>query len=209
MSFRELVYLVCALIYLSVIPVVYSTGDPSQKSGNGIPLRCVYLEELGSDLDGQDWLDMDNVEQVDCLTCTQHMSRKFVIKMFWCIYYHRRFRPKSFPTGVWAPLKFYMNSGFLWILPFWFQALFTRLLLPEPGKYMICMTSSGAPNLSAERDAGEKQIVPFLFSCFQRAKKEVRAHLCYALLYCACHILGYALFVFVTWWALIIVSTGH
>lgn len=34
------------------------------KSGNGIPLRCVYLEELGSELDGQDWLDMDNVEQV-------------------------------------------------------------------------------------------------------------------------------------------------
>ncbi|KAM4015855.1 ubiquitin conjugation factor E4 A isoform 1-T3 [Anomaloglossus baeobatrachus] len=95
--------------------ITLDNSDPSLKSGNGIPQRCVYLEELGSELDGQDWLDMDNVE----------------------------------------------------------QALFTRLLLPEPGKYMICMTSSGAPNLSAERDAGEKQIVPFLFSCFQRAKKEV------------------------------------
>eukprot|EP00079_Xenopus_tropicalis_P037784 XP_017951555.1 PREDICTED: ubiquitin conjugation factor E4 A isoform X2 [Xenopus tropicalis] len=95
--------------------ITLDNSDPSLKSGNGIPLRCVYLEELGSELDGQDWLDMDNVE----------------------------------------------------------QALFTRLLLPEPGKYLICMTSSGAPNLSAERDAGEKQIIPFLFSCFRRAKKEV------------------------------------
>ncbi|KAG9462611.1 hypothetical protein GDO78_013733 [Eleutherodactylus coqui] len=95
--------------------ITLDNSDPSLKSGNGIPLRCVYLEELGSELDGQDWLDMNNVE----------------------------------------------------------QALFTRLLLPEPGKFLICMTSSGAPNLSAERDAGEKHIVPFLFSCFQRAKKEV------------------------------------
>ncbi|KAM5132320.1 ubiquitin conjugation factor E4 A [Mantella aurantiaca] len=95
--------------------ITLDNSDPSMKSGNGIPLRCVYLEELGSELDGQDWLDMDNVE----------------------------------------------------------QALFARLLLPEPGKYMICMTSSGAPNMSAERDAGEKQILPFLFSCLQRAKKEV------------------------------------
>ncbi|XP_018421672.1 PREDICTED: ubiquitin conjugation factor E4 A [Nanorana parkeri] len=95
--------------------ITLDNSDPSMKSGNGIPLRCVYLEELGSDLDGQDWLDMDNIE----------------------------------------------------------QAVFTRLLLPEPGKYVICMTSSGAPNLSAERDAGEKHIFPFLFSCFQRAKKEV------------------------------------
>ncbi|XP_075696261.1 ubiquitin conjugation factor E4 A isoform X2 [Rhinoderma darwinii] len=95
--------------------ITLDNSDPILKSGNGIPLRCVYLEELVSELDGQDWLDMDNVE----------------------------------------------------------QALFTRLLLPEPGKYMICMTSSGAPNLSAERDAGEKHIVPFLFSCFQRSKKEV------------------------------------
>lgn len=34
------------------------------KSGNGIPARCVYLEEMAADLDAQDWLDMDNVEQV-------------------------------------------------------------------------------------------------------------------------------------------------
>lgn len=95
--------------------ITLDNSDPSMKSGNGIPLRCVYLEELGSELDGQDWLDMDNIE----------------------------------------------------------QALFTRLLLPEPGKYLISMTTSGAPNLSAERDAGEKHILPFLFSCFQRAKKEV------------------------------------
>lgn len=34
------------------------------KSGNGIPARCVYLEEMAADLDDQDWLDMGNVEQV-------------------------------------------------------------------------------------------------------------------------------------------------
>lgn len=34
------------------------------KSGNGIPARCVYLEEMAADLEEQDWLDMDNVEQV-------------------------------------------------------------------------------------------------------------------------------------------------
>lgn len=34
------------------------------KSGNGIPARCVYLEEMAADLDEQDWLDMDNIEQV-------------------------------------------------------------------------------------------------------------------------------------------------
>lgn len=34
------------------------------KSGNGIPARCVYLEEMAADLDEQDWLDMENVEQV-------------------------------------------------------------------------------------------------------------------------------------------------
>uniref|UniRef100_A0A8C5W8S2 Ubiquitin conjugation factor E4 A n=1 Tax=Leptobrachium leishanense TaxID=445787 RepID=A0A8C5W8S2_9ANUR len=95
--------------------ITLDNSDPSLKSGNGIPLRCVYLEDLGSELDGQDWLDMDNVE----------------------------------------------------------QALFSRLLLPEPGKYLICMTSSVSPNLSADRDAGENHIIPFLFSCFQRSKKEV------------------------------------
>lgn len=44
----------------SVLPA----GDPSMKSGNGIPARCVYLEEMAADLDEQDWLDMNNVEQV-------------------------------------------------------------------------------------------------------------------------------------------------
>lgn len=39
-------------------------GDPSLRGGNGIPPRCVYLEEMAADLDGQDWLDMDNIEQV-------------------------------------------------------------------------------------------------------------------------------------------------
>lgn len=43
---------------------VSSPGDPSMKSGNGIPARCVYLEEMAADLDEQDWLDMGNVEQV-------------------------------------------------------------------------------------------------------------------------------------------------
>lgn len=41
-----------------------STGDPSLKSGNGIPSRCVYLEEMAVELEDQDWLDMSNVEQV-------------------------------------------------------------------------------------------------------------------------------------------------
>lgn len=39
-------------------------GDPSLRGDNGIPPRCVYLEEMAADLDGQDWLDMDNIEQV-------------------------------------------------------------------------------------------------------------------------------------------------
>lgn len=44
----------------------HSPGDPSLKSGNGIPSRCVYLEEMAVDLEDQDWLDMNNVEQVPC-----------------------------------------------------------------------------------------------------------------------------------------------
>lgn len=44
------------------------SGDPSLRSGNGIPLRCVYLEEMAADLDGQDWLDMDTIEQVTSTT---------------------------------------------------------------------------------------------------------------------------------------------
>ncbi|MGH0186297.1 UNVERIFIED_CONTAM: hypothetical protein FKN15_021545 [Acipenser sinensis] len=91
-------------------------SDPSLKGGNGIPPRCVYLEEMASDLDGQDWLDMDNIE----------------------------------------------------------QAVFNRMLMPEPGNHLINMTSSSALNLSADRDAGEKRAVPYLFSCFQRAKEEIK-----------------------------------
>lgn len=43
---------------------IFTLGDPSLRGGNGIPPRCVYLEEMAADLDGQDWLDMDNIEQV-------------------------------------------------------------------------------------------------------------------------------------------------
>ncbi|XP_075579277.1 ubiquitin conjugation factor E4 A isoform X3 [Pelecanus crispus] len=44
--------------------ITLDNSDPSTKSGNGIPARCVYLEEMATDLDDQDWLDMDNVEQI-------------------------------------------------------------------------------------------------------------------------------------------------
>lgn len=44
-------------------------GDPSLRGGNGIPSRCVYLEEMAADLDGQDWLDMDSIEQVSTICC--------------------------------------------------------------------------------------------------------------------------------------------
>ncbi|XP_066495371.1 ubiquitin conjugation factor E4 A [Tiliqua scincoides] len=95
--------------------VTLDNSDPSLKSGNGIPARCVYLEEMAADLEDQDWLDMENVE----------------------------------------------------------QALFTRLLLSEPGNHLIPMTSTSIQNLSAERDAGEKHILRYLFACFQRAKEEI------------------------------------
>ncbi|XP_069080842.1 ubiquitin conjugation factor E4 A isoform X3 [Pleurodeles waltl] len=95
--------------------ITLDNSDPSLKGGNGIPMRCVYLEEMAADLDGQDWLDMENVE----------------------------------------------------------QAVFSRLLLPEPGNHLICMTSAGTQNLSADRDAGEKHIIPYLNACFQRAKEEI------------------------------------
>ncbi|XP_062995682.1 ubiquitin conjugation factor E4 A [Elgaria multicarinata webbii] len=95
--------------------ITLDNSDPNLKSGNGIPARCVYLEEMAADLDEQDWLDMENVE----------------------------------------------------------QALFTRLLLPEPGNHLIHMTSAVTQNLSADRDAGEKHILRYLFACFQRAKEEV------------------------------------
>uniref|UniRef100_A0A8C3L734 Ubiquitin conjugation factor E4 A n=1 Tax=Chrysolophus pictus TaxID=9089 RepID=A0A8C3L734_CHRPC len=95
--------------------ITLDNSDPSMKSGNGIPARCVYLEEMAADLDDQDWLDMENIE----------------------------------------------------------QALFTRLLLQEPGNNLIYMTSAGTQNLSADRDAGEKQILRYLYACFQRAREEI------------------------------------
>ncbi|XP_028664477.1 ubiquitin conjugation factor E4 A isoform X1 [Erpetoichthys calabaricus] len=98
-----------------VFLITLDNSDPSLKGGNGIPPRCVYLEEMAADLDGQDWLDMDNIQ----------------------------------------------------------QALFTRLLLLEPGNHLIYMTSPGTLNLSADRDAGEKCIVHYLYACFQRAKEEI------------------------------------
>ncbi|XP_021027472.1 ubiquitin conjugation factor E4 A isoform X3 [Mus caroli] len=91
------------------------TSDPSLKSGNGIPSRCVYLEEMAVELEDQDWLDMSNVE----------------------------------------------------------QAIFARLLLQDPGNHLISMTSSTTLNLSADRDAGERHIFCYLYSCFQRAKEEI------------------------------------
>uniref|UniRef100_A0A8V5H9A7 Ubiquitin conjugation factor E4 A n=1 Tax=Melopsittacus undulatus TaxID=13146 RepID=A0A8V5H9A7_MELUD len=95
--------------------ITLDNSDPSMKSGNGIPARCVYLEEMAADLDAQDWLDMDNVE----------------------------------------------------------QALFARLLLQEPGSHLIHMTSSSTQNLSADREAGERQILRYLYACFQRAREEI------------------------------------
>ncbi|XP_061072260.1 ubiquitin conjugation factor E4 A [Conger conger] len=95
--------------------ITLDNSDPSLKGGNGTPPRCVYLEEMAADLDGQDWLDMDNIE----------------------------------------------------------QALFNRLLLLEPGNHLIYMTSCSVANLSAERHAGEKSAVPYLYACYQRAKEEV------------------------------------
>ncbi|XP_073095807.1 ubiquitin conjugation factor E4 A isoform X1 [Manis javanica] len=95
--------------------ITLDNSDPSLKSGNGIPSRCVYLEEMAVDLEDQDWLDMSNVE----------------------------------------------------------QAVFTRLLLQDPGNHLINMTSSTTLNLSADRDAGERHIFCYLYSCFQRAKEEI------------------------------------
>ncbi|KAL2085833.1 hypothetical protein ACEWY4_019153 [Coilia grayii] len=95
--------------------ITLDNSDPSLRGGNGIPSRCVYLEEMAADLDGQDWLDMDSIE----------------------------------------------------------QALFNRLLLLEPGNHLIYMTSCSMVNLSADRDAGEKCAIPYLYACYQRAKEEV------------------------------------
>uniref|UniRef100_A0A8C8YNK4 Ubiquitin conjugation factor E4 n=1 Tax=Prolemur simus TaxID=1328070 RepID=A0A8C8YNK4_PROSS len=95
--------------------ITLDNSDPSLKSGNGIPSRCVYLEEMAVELEDQDCLDMNNVE----------------------------------------------------------QALFARLLLQDPGNHLINMTSSTTLNLSADRDAGERHIFCYLYSCFQRAKEEI------------------------------------
>uniref|UniRef100_A0A3B3R0N2 Ubiquitin conjugation factor E4 A n=1 Tax=Paramormyrops kingsleyae TaxID=1676925 RepID=A0A3B3R0N2_9TELE len=95
--------------------ITLDNSDPSLRGGNGIPPRCVYLEEMAADLDGQDWLDMDNIE----------------------------------------------------------QGLFNRLLLPEPGNHLIYMTTCSVANLSADRDAGEKCAIPYLYACYQRAKEEI------------------------------------
>lgn len=53
------------------------------------------------------------------------------------------------------------------------QAIFSRLLLLEPGNHLIYMTSCSVVNLSADRDAGEKLAIPYLYACYQRAKEEV------------------------------------
>uniref|UniRef100_A0A8D2DXX8 Ubiquitin conjugation factor E4 n=1 Tax=Sciurus vulgaris TaxID=55149 RepID=A0A8D2DXX8_SCIVU len=95
--------------------ITLDNSDPSLKSGNGIPSRCVYLEEMAVELEDQDWLDMSNIE----------------------------------------------------------QAIFARLLLQDPGNHLINMTSSTTLNLSADRDAGERHIFCYLYSCFQRAKEEI------------------------------------
>uniref|UniRef100_A0A8C2KYM1 Ubiquitin conjugation factor E4 A n=1 Tax=Cyprinus carpio TaxID=7962 RepID=A0A8C2KYM1_CYPCA len=95
--------------------ITLDNSDPSLRGGNGIPPRCVYLEEMAADLDGQDWLNMDTIE----------------------------------------------------------QALFSRLLLPEPGNHLIYMTSCSVVNLSADRDAGEKRAIPYLYACYRRAKEEI------------------------------------
>uniref|UniRef100_A0A8C1PCG6 Ubiquitin conjugation factor E4 A n=1 Tax=Cyprinus carpio TaxID=7962 RepID=A0A8C1PCG6_CYPCA len=95
--------------------ITLDNSDPSLRGGNGIPPCCVYLEEMAADLDGQDWLNMDTIE----------------------------------------------------------QALFSRLLLQEPGNHLIYMTSCSAVNLSADRDAGEKRVIPYLYACYRRAKEEI------------------------------------
>lgn len=67
-------------------------GDPSLRGGNGIPPRCVYLEEMAADLDGQDWLDMDNIEQV-----RRHGSHPFPLALFLPSSIHNTFYVLYFP----------------------------------------------------------------------------------------------------------------
>ncbi|XP_069750871.1 ubiquitin conjugation factor E4 A isoform X2 [Narcine bancroftii] len=95
--------------------ITLDNSDPSLKGGNGIPPRCVFLEDMAMDLDGQDWLDMNNVE----------------------------------------------------------QALFSRMLIPEPGNHLIWMTPGNVINVTADRDAGEKEVMKYLFACFRRVKEEI------------------------------------
>ncbi|XP_010152456.1 PREDICTED: ubiquitin conjugation factor E4 A, partial [Eurypyga helias] len=89
--------------------------DPSMKSGNGIPARCVYLEEMAADLDDQDWLDMDNVEQVG------QSARRF--------------------TG--------------------------------DGHGVFGHEAAEGLGFAADRDAGERQILRYLYACFRRAREEI------------------------------------
>lgn len=63
---------ICSLSFIFIKLACILIGDPSLRGGNGIPPRCVYLEEMAADLDGQDWLDMDNIEQV---RCHQHATK--------------------------------------------------------------------------------------------------------------------------------------
>ncbi|XP_024903204.1 ubiquitin conjugation factor E4 A isoform X2 [Pteropus alecto] len=65
-SFRS--HLLCEQLNINhmiqrIFLITLDNSDPSLKSGNGIPSRCVYLEEMAVDLEDQDWLDMNNVEQ--------------------------------------------------------------------------------------------------------------------------------------------------
>uniref|UniRef100_A0AAY4BUN7 Ubiquitin conjugation factor E4 A n=1 Tax=Denticeps clupeoides TaxID=299321 RepID=A0AAY4BUN7_9TELE len=55
--------------------ITLDNSDPSLRGGNGIPPRCVYLEEMAADLDGQDWLDMDTIEQVRAGTAAARVTK--------------------------------------------------------------------------------------------------------------------------------------
>lgn len=71
-----------AFITSSLVYCLSTVGDPSLRGGNGIPPRCVYLDEMAADLDGQDWLDMDNIEQVKC-----QISFVIVLFLLICIFF--------------------------------------------------------------------------------------------------------------------------
>ncbi|KAA0701456.1 Ubiquitin conjugation factor E4 A [Triplophysa tibetana] len=84
--------------------------DPSLRGGNGIPPRCVYLEDIAADLDGQDWLNMDTIEQAAY-------------------------------AGTWKPSHLH--------------------------DFLQCSKHS------ADRDAGEKRAIPYLYACYLRVKEEI------------------------------------